>query len=206
MTHEALSTPAILLALLLASVLTLGCTDEHVVAPERQAAAEHDAATAHHAANDRGLTTETADVFGQGMSGSVVAGAEATIRRTPNGISTKLSMPTPEPGTYAYPEGADEGHPEAFTLWVFVFNDPESEEWDGAFHGAGHAVGGRHLNLSGHIALNTEPFVGEMLENPEGAKVHLAVAPHGALDPDKLPEQIKTPSGTPDHWWFALFE
>jgi hypothetical protein len=32
------------------------------------------------------------------------------------------------------------------------------------------------------------------------------VAPHGALDPELLPEQIKTPTGDPSFWWIALFE
>lgn len=196
--------PAIALTLLFAIAFVSGCTDAELLAPEPRAEVEVDAS--ENVLGKHGVSTETADVVGQGIGGPVVADAEATIRRTPNGISASISMPSPEPGTYVYPEGAEEGRPEAFTLWVFIFNDPEAEDWDGAFLGAGHAVGGSRLELSGHISRRSEPFVGEGLDNPEGAKVHLAVAPHGALDPDKLPEQIKTPDGTPAHWWFAQFD
>jgi hypothetical protein len=36
---------------------------------------------------------------------------------------------------------------------------------------------------------------------PEGA----AVAPHGELQPQALPNQITKPIGTVDHWWLAEF-
>lgn len=163
-------------------------------------------------ANGRGVTKQTEDVFGQGPGGPVVAENGATIRRTPNGISMNVSMPTPEPGSYDYPSpsetATDEvGSPEAFTLWAFVFNEPPAANWDGAFFVAGHVVGGPNLNLSGNVSTNTEPFGGEPLENPGGAEVHLAVAPHGALDPDLMPGQIQTPAGPgPDVWWLALFD
>lgn len=162
------------------------------------------------AATGHGVTSETEDVFGQGPSGSVVAPGGATIKRTAKGISMNVSMPTPDSGEYQYPESgvyAGAGHPEAFSLWAFVFNDPASEDWDGAFFVAGHVVGGSTLNLSGRVSTNSEPFAGEPLDNPEGAEVHLAVAPHGALDPELMPEQIKTPTGPgPTIWWLALFE
>lgn len=163
-------------------------------------------------ASANGAMTQTADVFGQGLEGPVVAVDGATLKRTDNGIKTKIKMPTPEPGTYDYPtEGSafteEEGPPEAFTLWVFVFDDPEDDDWTGAFLGAGHIVGGDTLTLSGHISTNTEPFAGAPLENPREAKVHLAVAPHGALDEEEMPEQIQTPTGPgPDIWWLALFD
>jgi hypothetical protein len=131
-------------------------------------------------------------------------------------------MPTPEPGTYTYPQtGAisGPGHPEAFTLWVFVFNFPDlcdrpcdagdlgdTPAQGGAFLGAGHLVGGKNLTLSGHLSTETTPFAGAALQNPAGAEVHLAVAPHGGLDPSVMPDQIKTPSGPSTVWWTALFE
>lgn len=173
-----------------------------------------------------GVTTETEDVFGQGPGGSVVAEDGATIRRTRNSISMTVSMPTPEPGSYTYPSGPpggawtdEEGPPEGFTLWAFIFNEPEKCDGDcggdepfdgpagkGAFFVAGHIVSGSTLTLSGNVSKQTEPFVGAPLENPEEAEVHLAVAPHGALDPDKMPEQIQTPTQPdPDIWWLALF-
>lgn len=161
------------------------------------------------AADTRGVLTETADVFGQGAGGLVVAADGATIRRTKNGISMKVSMPTPEPGTYRYPtEGVafseEEGPPEVFTLWAFTFDEPG----DGAYAVTGHVIGGPNLRLSGHISTTTEPLPGWVsLENPKEAGVRLAVAPHGALDPELMPEALQTPTGPgPDIWWLALFD
>ena len=172
------------------------------------------------AASNEGRITQTADVFGQGPGGSVVAEDGATLGRTRNGLSITLSMPTPEPGSYTYPSGPeggawtdDEGPPEVFSLWCFVFDpdqpafNPPDAEWTGAFSVAGHAVGGSTLTLSGRVSTNTEPFRGETLENPREADVHLAVAPHGALVPENLPDAFKTPTGPgPDIGWIALFD
>lgn len=172
------------------------------------------------AAADDGVIGQTADVFGQGPEGPVVAEDGATLRRTRNGISISLSMPTPEPGSYTYPSGPEggawtdeEGPPEVFTLWGFVF-DPDQEpfnppdaEWTGVYAVTGHVVGGSTLTLSGHASRNSEPFLGQALKNPQEAEVHLAVAPHGGLDPDLLPEALNTPTGPgPNIWWLALFD
>lgn len=166
-----------------------------------------------------GAMDTTADVVGQGPDGDVVAGEGATLKRTDNGIKPKIKMPTPESGTYDYPdpytEDGDEtvsepGHPEGFTLWVFVFDDElggfGGHPWSSAFLGAGHIVGGDTLTLSGHINENTEPFAGFHLKNPRDVKVHLAVAPHGEVDDEIMPDQIKTPGGGPQHWWHAFFD
>lgn len=172
------------------------------------------------AASNEGVISQTADVFGQGPEGPVLAEDGATLRRTRNGLSMTLSMPTPEPGSYTYPSGPpggawtdEEGPPEVFTLWCFVFDpdqpafDPPDAEWTGVFGVVGHVVGGSTLTLSGGVSTNTEPFAGENLENPGEAEVHLAVAPHGALDPELLPEALNTPTGPgPDIWWLALFD
>lgn len=172
---------------------------------------------------NNGVTTQTGDILGQedAVTGDrdVYAEDAATIRRTPDSISMEVSMPTPEPGTYRYPEGTEEGHPEGFTLWAFTFNNPDAcvdgcggdEPWGGdagkgAFGVAGHLVGGPHLQLSGTVSTKTDPFIGSPLENPMGAEVHLAVAPHGALDPEDMPDAIKTPAGSPPFWWITLFE
>lgn len=60
---------------------------------------------------------ETRDVFGQGMGGPVVSEDGAKIHRTDKGVSASVTMPTPEPGSYTYPQGpvasGEEGHPEA---------------------------------------------------------------------------------------------
>ena len=158
-------------------------------------------------------TTETEDIFGQGLDGDVVAEEGARLRRNDSGINTKIQMPTPEPGSYEYPgDDMEEGPPEAFTLWVFVFDDElgefEDNPWSSAFLGDGTVAGrGRpELTLSGRVTKNTEPFAGYSLENPRDAEVHFAVAPHGKVDPDELPDQLKTSPGCPDCWWYALFE
>lgn len=171
------------------------------------------------------VAAESADVVGQGEEGPVVSSGGATIQRNAQGISVKLTMPTPEPGSYRYPpgnafqpEGAQPGHPEAFSLWVFVFNYPDlcSRPCDsndlgdtpargGAFNAAGHVVGGDTLQLSGRVSTNSDPFEGSAMLVPETAEVHLAVAPHGELQPEVLPDQIKKPIGSPPFWWLAVF-
>jgi hypothetical protein len=176
-----------------------------------------------------GVTTETRDVFGQGPGGPVVSVGGAMLQRSGNGLSAKLTMPTPEPGTYDYPPAqtapfpfpaAVSGHPEAYSLWVFVFNYPAlcSQPCDsndlgvatpargGAFNAAGHVVGGSTLQLDGYVSMNSTPFGGSMLLEPLTADVHFAVAPHGALNPTLLPDQITKPIGNPSFWWIALFE
>lgn len=152
---------------------------------------------------------QTEQVFGQGFEGNIVNGAEANIfRKQNNGFFVDLTMPVPEPGSYDYPEGAEEGHPEVFTLWIFVFNNPEAEEFDAVYLGSAHVAEDTNLNieLNGHITSETEPFTGDgHLTDPLGAKVRLTVAPHGNLNSDKLPGQLTTPSGGPDYWWIAEF-
>jgi hypothetical protein len=175
-----------------------------------------------------GVSTETSDVRGQGSAGPVVAVDGAVLRRSDNGLSAMLTMPTPEPGTYNYPPAqtapfpfpaAAPGHPEAYSLWVFVFNYPAlcSQPCDsndlgatpargGAFNAAGHVVGGSNLQLAGYVSMNSTPFGGSMLLEPRTAEVHLAVAPHGVLDPALLPDQITKPIGNPSFWWSAIFD
>lgn len=178
---------------------------------------------------------ETADVFGQGPGGDTVAVDGATIHRTAKGISASVKMPTPAPGSYTYPDtetaSGEAGHPEAFSLWVFVFFNPEACDGGcdaadlaanpdvvaGAFNAGGHLVAGRNLTISGKANQQSPTFgPAEFAETiPEAlsqghdianAEIHLAVAPHGALAPELLPAQIKTPAGDPSHWWFAVFE
>lgn len=198
---------------ILGAAVLIGCEETQIVNPNDKEAIIPENAKSLHVENhlEHGVMTASTDVFGQGHDGPVIAENGATLKRTPNGISMKLTMPAPEPGEYQYPTSgvafSGPGHPEVFTLWGFIFNDPSAEDWDGAFAVAGHATGGPHLTLSGHISLNTEPFLGEKLTNPKEAKVHLAVAPHGGLDPNLMPEALQTPTGPgPDIWWIALFE
>lgn len=177
---------------------------------------------------------ERADVFGQGMGGPTVAVNGASILRTPNGVKARLVMPTPEPGTYTYPVGPTgsgvAGHPEVFSLWVFVFFNPEEcassicapgdliNDLDvvaGAYNAGGHVGGGPNLTLSGFVNRDSFTFGGPNAEtlgtalsmgyDLADAEIHLAVAPHGALDPTLLPASLSTPVGTPADWWLALF-
>lgn len=169
------------------------------------------------AANSHGVTTQVADVFGQGPGGPIVAEDGATLRRTDESLSMRLAMPTPEPETYTYPSGPEggawtdeKGSPEVFTLWCFYFppeqNSP-SGDWTGVYAAAGHVVGGSHLTLSSGVSTGVEPFLGDPIEHPNDVPVRLAVAPHGALDPDLLPEALGTPTGPgPNIWWMAEFD
>ena len=45
------------------------------------------------------------------------------------------------------------------------------------------------------------------LENPMGAEIHAAIAPHGQLDPSRLPGELYSPTGDPTCgcWWVAIF-
>lgn len=176
-------------------------------------------------AQAQGSVKANADVVGQSMAGPVVSEDGARVVRTKNGVTASLAMPTPPPGSYAYPGGNAfqptvlVGHPEVFTGWIFIFNSPAdcsdgvcdmndlgaTPARGGAYNFAGHVVGGSTLNLAGHISVGSQTFVGAPLDNPLGAEIHLAVAPHGTVQPDLLPTQITTPIGTPAHWWLAIF-
>lgn len=176
-------------------------------------------------AHAQGASKATADVVGQSLAGPVVSEDGAALIRTNSGVTASLTMPTPLPGSYTYPSGNAfqptvlVGHPEVFTGWLFVFNKPaecsdgvcdgndlgETPARGGAYNFAGHVVGGSTLNLAGHVSVGSPPFVGVPLDDPMGADIHLAVAPHGMVQPDLLPTQITTPIGTPSHWWLAIF-
>lgn len=187
-------------------------------------------ALAPASASNKAQREPAEDVFDQGQApgGDVYAEDAATLRRTSNGIQFQLRMPTPEPGSYAYPgpnpfqpEGATfvDGTPEAYSLWVFVFNFPDqcsgpcdrddigdTPAMGGVFSGGGHLVGGSTLTLAGQVSVSHEPFDGSPLVAPRTAQVHLSVAPHGALQPQVLPEQISRPIGNPGFWWTAIFD
>lgn len=178
---------------------------------------------------------ETEDLFGQGLGGPTVAVDGAKINRGANGVTVSVTMPTPEPGSYVYPTGPTasgvEGHPEAFSLWVFLFFNPEEcagaiclpgdlindpDVVAGAYNAGGHLAAGPKLTISGRVNEQNPTFGGPNAEtigqalalgyDIANAEVHIAVAPHGALAPELLPAQIKTPAGTPAHWWLAIYE
>lgn len=183
----------------------------------------------------QGAVKQTTDVNGQGIGGPLVSPNGATLIRKKNGISVAVSMPTPMPGTYNYPPAnpfqpvpAMPGTPEAFTGWVFFFNNPElcaiphacsppppgapapndfTTAGGGVYNFAGHAVsGGGFLNMVGHISVGESNFGGpSTLQNPYGAEIHVAIAPHGVVIPGLLPGQFNTPIGGPPFWWVSLF-
>lgn len=164
---------------------------------------------------------EYADVANQGGVGVYAANGSKVVRQ-PNGLRISMSVPTPEPGAYTYPAGAVAGHPEVFTLWAFIFNAPENctdpcngddlGDATGAFGGVynvgGHAAAGQNLMISGRIGVGQEPRAFAALESPENAEIHVALAPHGALDPATLPGEFRDPAGSPfcDCWWVAIFK
>lgn len=168
---------------------------------------------------------ERADVWDQDGS-EVYAPDGAQLVRQTNGLSASIKMPTPASGTYLYPDGTQPGHPEVFTLWMFVFNHPEncsgtcgpddmtnpSVEF-GAYNVAGHVTAGTSTTLSGRIgvgeAAGAPPGITpHNLSNPAGAEVHLAVTAHGGLDPATLPTEFHVPTGNGmcGCWWVAIFD
>jgi hypothetical protein len=168
---------------------------------------------------------ETADVLDQG-EGAVYAAEGAQLVRQANGIAVSVKMPTPEPGSYLYPESTTQGHPEVFTLWMFVFNHPEHctdpcgpddmtnpDVEFGVYNPAGHVNAGGTLNLSGRVGVGDTAgappgITPHDLSNPAGAQVHLAVTSHGGLDPATLPNEFRIPtgSGACGCWWIARFD
>lgn len=175
-------------------------------------------------------TAEQADVLGQGGVG-VLNPDGATLDRDADGIRISYNVPTPAPGSYAYPTsdmvppGASHpevipGYPEVFTLWAFVFNYPAlcsdgicdaNDLGDPLSKGGVYRVDGI-IAANPTIGFRTGIDVGDAataffdLENPLGAEVHLAMAPHGmAHSGEDLRTQLNVSVGTPDFWWPALF-
>lgn len=116
--------------------------------------------------------------------------------------------------------GREQGDPEVFTLWAFVFNHPENctvpcsmddlgvitPAKGGAYNVGGHFVSGNSLTISGRIRVGETPFGFAPLEFPATAEVHLALAPHGAVDPSMLPDEFHLPTGPMLLWWVAIFD
>lgn len=141
--------------------------------------------------------------------GSVVAGADATLIRQPDGASFTFSG-----------KGLTGGH--AYTMWFVAFNDPtecESPMTDGvslislcgvpdllnnrgeptALWSAGHVVGeSGQANLAGRVAEGDISGCTERqqlacnggLTNPEDAEIHLVLRSHGPVIPELVNEQI----------------
>lgn len=183
------------------------------------------------AAADNSSGRTQADVQNQG-GGGVYAEQAATLDRSSTSLKVQWHIPTPEPGSYSYPTpdmvppGAplhppiEAGRPEVFTLWAFVFDHPEGctdpcdfdDLGDTSAHGSvyqldGTIAHGARISMSNGIDVGDAPIVGLGLENPLGAEVHVAMAPHGkAREGAELKQQLGSSVGTPAHWWAAIFD
>lgn len=179
---------------------------------------------------------QAADVEGQGNTEPALASDGARLLRRDDGLSAVVEVPTPQPGSYDYPTNdmippTVESHPpvspgaadapEVFTLWLFAFNDgslctdgqcdtddlaPDAAARGGVYQLDGRIADGDTLRLEGSIRLGQQPPNGSPLDNPHGAEVHLAIAPHGrALSGTDGWTQLNTPIGNPTLWWGARF-
>lgn len=178
---------------------------------------------------------QTADIGSQGTEADPVSVDGATLQRDRDGIRVTTQMPTPTPGSYEYPKsdmvppGSPEHpdpltggpqEPETYTLWIFIFNHPENctdacndDDLDpnaaakgGVYQGDGRIADRDQLILEGGIRLGQEPARGSALENPLGAEIHIAIAPHGkALAGPDLARQLNGPIGNTTLWWPAAF-
>ena len=165
---------------------------------------------------------EYADVSNQSAAGGGVYAANgAMLVRQPNGLRASVTVPTPQPGMYVYPPGRTSGHPEVFTLWAFIFNNPDmcSDPCDandlgagtaakgGAYNVGGHVTSGNSMTIAGQIRVGDPPFnpAHAPLELPATAEVHLAIAPHGHVDSSAYPNEFRTPAGSLPMWWTAMF-
>jgi len=176
-----------------------------------------------------GVTRETADVMSQGGGDEVLKADGAKLTRRKRLIKVNWTVPTPGPGSYDYPT-ADmipptapphpaiaPSYPEVFTLWAFVFNNPEMCEGpcDGGDIGDTPAQGGVFqvdatiaddgtITMAGKIRTRDNPARGARLQEPSTAEVHLAMAPHGrAACGDDLLRQLAGPVGGPPFWFVA---
>ena len=177
------------------------------------------------------VTKQTEHVMNQDGVGYYAEDAAHLTRQT-NGISIRVSVPVPQPNDYTYPAGGvptPSASPEVFTGWAFVFNYPDEcangpgecsgpdlfnpDVEAGVYNFAGHPTGaGGNLVLTGSIQVG-QPAGGPPgstmapLSSPEGAEVHMAIAPHGLIDPINMPAQANTPVGSPacGCWWVAEF-
>ncbi|MDJ0770815.1 MAG: hypothetical protein QNJ12_18625 [Ilumatobacter sp.] len=175
---------------------------------------------------------ERADVMVQG-GGDVYQRNGARLIRTDHSVEVEWRIRTPEPGSYTYPTpdmvppGSPThppivpGAPEVFTLWLFAFDHPElctdgvcdgDDVGDTAARGSVYQADGeiadrRWLRMGGKIRFGQTPARGHGLENPLGAEVHVAMAPHGmAWDGEDLAIQLNGPVGAPPLWFAAIFD
>ena len=86
-----------------------------------------------------------------------------------------------------------------YTLWGFTFSNPDNCVDGCGFDDADDRpveVGFAVQQIAGHVTgkSGNVNFGGSIaVENAQGAEYHIVVAEHGALDPENMPAQIKTP-------------
>ena len=187
-------------------------------------------ATTQTASADPPQVVQTTDVLAQGGNG-LYQGDGARLVRSDNSLRIKWQVPTPDPGTYQYPTadqvppGAPDhpdivpGWPEVFTLWVFVFNNPQlcTEPCDfddigdtpaqgGIYQADGIIAHGNKITMRGDVEVGTPPLAGVALASPLTAEVHVAMTSHGqAYSGEDLARQLSIAVGTPAEWWPAIF-
>lgn len=181
-------------------------------------------------------TGQVSNVMEQGASESILAVDGAVLARSEDGIQVRETVPTPPPGSYEYPVSAmvppwatphpevfqgSADEPEAFTLWVIAFNNPDlctdsacdaddllpdAAAEGGVYQADGRVADESDIEFAGGVRLGQEPFTGATLDNPLGAEVHVFMAPHGkALTGPDLWRQLNGPVGNPALWWTAVF-
>lgn len=215
-----------------ASTILIACSGQSPLAPNGSPAAGASSSAAGAAGAVGAIPVhlgdagpEYVDVMNQGGVG-VYAEDAAMLVRQPNGVRLSVTLPTPQPGGYVYAPGFTVvGPPEVFTLWAFIFNFPENctapcdsddigltkPAKGGAYNVGGHVGSGSSFTIAGRIGVGEAPFnpaVHAVLEAPATAEIHLALAPHGALDPARLPDDFRRPTGSPlcGCWWVAFFK
>lgn len=73
---------------------------------------------------------------------------------------------------------------------------------------AGHFSAGQSMTFTGHVGVGEASAGLGTLNNLEGAEVHVALAPHGGVSARALPQEFRSPAGSPvcGCWWVALFK
>lgn len=182
-----------------------------------------------------GTATQVA-TFGTPTTEEAYAVDGAELTRRADGLNIVAQLPTPVAGSYEYPTGdmvppwaephpavtpGNGTEPEAFTLWVIVFNYPakctesrcdaddlgaDKDAQGGVFQADARIGSESMLDFAGSIRLGQPAVMGATLENPIGAEIHYAVAPHGkAMSGTDLWRQLNGPIGNPALWWTAVF-
>ena len=114
----------------------------------------------------------------------------------------------------------DEDDSEVFTLWGFVFNQPQdctdatcdaddlgpTPAQGAVFHIDATIASTMTIEFEGGVTFGEAAPNGVVLSNPMGAEVHVAIAPHGkALTGQDLQGQLNLAIGNTTLWWAGAF-